>query len=205
MTDQILAWLVLYGLPVCFVILGVSSFGIPMPVKLLMLVVGALVAQGELEFWQAMLAGSTGAILGDQIGYFLGRFGGRVVIEKITSRFGGVEMLAKAERFQDRWGISSIFFSRWLITPIGPWLNLISGSTSYSWVWFTVVGALGETLWVFLYVLLGIYFADRIQATADFLTSLGWVIFGVFAASILGWKVFQFFRNGNGQPAGAPG
>jgi len=204
-TDQILAWFVLYGLPVCVFILGASSFGIPMPVKLLMLLVGALVQQGEMEFWHALLAGTSGAILGDQIGYFVGHFGGRTIIEKITFRFGGEKLLAKAERFQDRWGISAIFFSRWLITPIGPWLNLISGSTRYSWVWFTIVGAVGETLWVSIYVLLGVYFADRIQATADFLTSLGWMIFGLFAASILGWKVFQFFRNEKGQPANAAG
>lgn len=195
MTDQILAWFVLYGLPAGFLILGASSFGIPMPVKMLMLAIGALVQQGEIDFWHALIAGSSGAILGDQIGYFVGYFGGRSVIEKVTSRFGGVELLAKAERFQDRWGISAIFFSRWLITPIGPWLNLISGSTRYSWVWFTIVGALGETLWVLLHILLGIFFADRIQATAELLSSLSWVIFGLFAASILGWKIFQFFRN----------
>lgn len=194
MTEQVLEWFVLYGLPICFLVLGASAFGIPMPVKLLMLAVGALVQHGELEFWQAILAGSSGAILGDQAGFFLGRSGGRTVVERLTARFRGAEMLAKAERFFDRWGMGAIFFSRWLITPIGPWLNLISGSARYPWLKFTVVGVLGETLWVLIYVLLGFYFSDRIQALADILVNLGWAIFGLFLVSILGWKVFQFFK-----------
>jgi membrane protein DedA with SNARE-associated domain len=170
-----------------------------MPVKLLMLAVGALVQHGELEFWQAIVAGSSGAILGDQAGFFLGRSGGRTVVERLTARFRGAEMLAKAERFFDRWGMGAIFFSRWLITPIGPWLNLISGSARYPWLKFTVVGVLGETLWVLIYVLLGIYFSDRIQALADILVNLGWAIFGLFLVSILGWKVFQFFKENSHQ------
>lgn len=197
MTELALEWFAAYGLPIYFLILGLSSFGIPMPVKLLMLVVGATVQQGEMTFAEALAIGSLGAIAGDQVGYFVGRSGGRAVVEKVTAKVNGAEMLAKAERFSDRWGLMAIFFSRWLITPIGPWLNLISGSTRYSWAWFTAVGVMGETLWVLLYVLIGIYFADSIQATADLLTSLSWVVFGIFLVAVLGWKVRQFFSNGN--------
>ncbi|MDM7923527.1 MAG: DedA family protein [Pyrinomonadaceae bacterium] len=195
MTELALEWFAAYGSPIYLLILGLSSFGIPMPVKLLMLVVGATVQQGEMSFAEALAIGSLGATIGDQAGYFVGRSGGRAVVERVTAKVNGAEMLAKAERFSDRWGLLAIFFSRWLITPVGPWLNLISGSTRFSWLWFTIVGTLGETLWVLLYVLIGIYFADSIQATADFLTSLSWALFGIFIAAILGWKIFQFFSH----------
>lgn len=196
MTELALEWFAAYGLPVYFVILGLSSFGIPMPVKLLMLVVGATVQQGEMTFVEALAIGSLGAIAGDQAGYLLGKTGGRTVIENVTARFDGAEMLAKAERFSDRWGLLAIFFSRWLVTPLGPWLNLISGSTGYSWVWFTIVGAVGEVLWILIYVLLGLYFSDRVQDTADLLVSVSWLIFGIFVLSVAGWKLRQFLQNG---------
>lgn len=191
MTEQALEWFAIYGLPVYFVILAFSSFGIPMPVKLLMLVVGSFVEQGEMQLWQALVVGSAGATAGDQTGYFLGRFGGRALVEKLTGRFGGAEKVRRAEDFAARWGGVGIFFSRWLVTPLGPWLNLTSGAARYSWPRFTALGVLGELLWVFLYVLLGIFFSDRVQDTAEFLTSLTWVFVGLAIAAALGWLIFH--------------
>ena len=202
MSEQILEWFSIYGLPVYFLILGASSLGIPMPVKITMLVIGSFVEQGEMVFWQALLAGSAGAVLGDQIGYALGRFGGRGLIERITNRFGGAGNIKRAEEFAARWGAVGIFFTRWLVTPLGPWLNLTSGIASYSWMRFTVLSVLGETLWVFLYILLGMFFSDRVQSTADFLTNLSWVLVGLVITAALGWKLFQYFRNDHKKPAG---
>src|SRR5690606_34537270 len=87
------------------------------------------------------------------------------------------------------------FFSRWLVTPVGPWINLLSGSTKFSWLWFTLVGAVGEVLWILIYLLLGIYFSDRVEATADLLVNISWAVVGLAAAIILGWKVRQFLQN----------
>ena len=204
MTDLALEWFALYGLPVYFVILAASALGIPMPVKLLMLVVGAFVQQGEIAFGVALAVGSLGAIAGDQAGYFIGRKGGRPAINNITRRFGGVEMVKKAEDYAERWGLAAIFFSRWLVTPVGPWLNLLSGSTNFSWIRFTAVGAVGEVIWVLIYLLLGLYFSDRVEATADLLVNLSWVIAGLAAAMFLGWKIRQFLRNSAEENATEP-
>jgi len=204
LTELALEWFALYGLPVYFVILAASALGIPMPVKLLMLVVGAFVQQGEIDFGVALAVGSLGAIAGDQAGYFIGRKGGRPAINNITRRFGGVEMVKKAEDYAERWGLAAIFFSRWLVTPVGPWLNLLSGSTNFSWIRFTAVGAVGEVIWVLIYLLLGLYFSDRVEATADLLVNLSWVIAGLAAAMFLGWKIRQFLRNSAEENATEP-
>jgi hypothetical protein len=50
-------------------------------------------------------------------------------------------------------------------------------------------------LWVVLYVILGKTFSDRVQGLAELLGNLTWVIVGVIAAIILGWKLFQYFRD----------
>jgi len=130
MTDFILGLLPLYGAIALFGILVVSSVGVPGPASLLLLIVGSLVAQGEMTRWQVLAAGISGAVIGDQIGFFAGRLGGRVLLRRVTKIVGhaGVK---RAEAFTMRWGGAAIFFSRWLVNPLGPWINLSSGIAGY--------------------------------------------------------------------------
>jgi membrane protein DedA with SNARE-associated domain len=197
-TDQLFGLLSNYGLPALFIILAISSAGVPFPITLLLIATGSFVAQGEMVLWQVLIICSAGAIIGDQIGYFLGRWGGRKLVRRATNRFGGAEMIVRAEAFTKRWGSVGIFLSRWLVTPLGPWLNLTSGITGYPWPRFLFWDVLGEVLWVVIYVSLGYIFSDRVGALAELLGSLTWVIVGVIAVAILGWKLLQYFR-GSGE------
>jgi membrane protein DedA with SNARE-associated domain len=194
-TDQLFGLLSTYGLPVLFVILAISSAGVPFPITLMLIATGSLVAQGEMGLWPVLIVCSAGAITGDQIGYGLGRWGGRKLVHRITKRFGGADMIKRAEAFTKRRGGLAIFLSRWLVTPLGPWLNLTSGITGYPWPRFLFWDVLGEVLWVVIYVSLGNIFSDRVGALADLLGNLTWVIVGVIAAGILGWKLLQYFRS----------
>lgn len=196
MIDQLLGWLSLYGVPALFGILVVTSAGFPFPDTLLLLAVGSFVAQGQLNLWQVLIVASAGAIIGDQIGYCVGRWGGRRLVHRITTKVGGADKIKRAEDFSKRWGGAGIFFSRWLVGPLGPWINLSSGITAYSWPRFVLWDVLGETLWVALYVILGKLFSDRVQDLAELLGNLTWVIVGGIVAIILGWKVLQYFRIG---------
>ena len=195
MSDQLLAWVSLYGVPALFGILLVTCLGVPFPGTLMLLAVGSFVAQGDMKLWQVLVVGSAGAIGGDQIGYWLGRWGGRRLVHRITDKVGGADMIKRAEAFAQHWGGAGIFFSRWLVGPLGPWINLSSGITEYPWPRFTLWDVLGEMLWVVLYVILGKTFSDRVQGLAELLGNLTWVIVGVIAAIILGWKLFQYFRD----------
>ena len=195
MTDQLFGLLSTYGLPALFIILAVSSAGVPFPITLLLIATGSFVAQGEMVLWQVLIICSAGAIVGDNIGYGLGRWGGRKLVHRITERFGGADMIKRAEAFTKRWGGVGVFLSRWLITPLGPWLNLTSGIAGYSWPRFLFWDVLGEVLWVVIYVSLGNLFSDRVGALADLLGNLTWVIVGIIAAIILGWKLLQYFRS----------
>jgi membrane protein DedA with SNARE-associated domain len=183
-----------YGLPALFLILIVASAGVPLPVTLLLIACGSFVAQGEIGFWQVLVVCCAGAITGDQIGYLLGRWGGRRLAVRVTKRFGGANMIERAEAFARRWGGAGVFLSRWLATPLGPWVNLTSGIAEYPWHRFLFWDVLGEVLWVVLYVSLGKIFSDRVSALADLLGNLTWVIIGLLAALILGWKLLRYFR-----------
>jgi membrane protein DedA with SNARE-associated domain len=192
--DQLLAALLVYGLPVLFGVILIASIGVPLPVTLMLVAAGSFAKQGEMKLSYVIAAASSAAILGDHIGYGLSRWGGRRLIERITNRIGGASKIKKAEALSNRWGGAGIFFSRWLITELGPWLNVTSGLTCYPWPRFVLWDVLGEILWVVLYVTLGYVFSDRVQYLVEILGNLAWVILGIIVSILLGVKVFRYFR-----------
>jgi membrane protein DedA with SNARE-associated domain len=194
MSDYLLSTLGVYGLPVLFSILLVGSIGIPMPSSLLLLVAGSFVEQGEMSLWPVLALSAAGAIIGDNLGYSLGRWGGRRLTGRITRLVGGEERLKTAEDWLKRRQGASVFLSRWLLTPLGPVVNIICGATNYSWPRFLLYDVLGEALWVVIYVLLGHFFSDRVQAMSDLLGDFTWMILGLIIAFVLGWILFRQFR-----------
>ena len=193
-TDQVLAALLLYGLPVLFGVILICSVGIPFPVSLVLVAAGSFVEQGEMKLWQVIAVASVAAVLGDQIAYGLSRWGGRRLINRISRRIGGEVKIKQAEALTKRWSGAGIFFSRWLVTALGPWVNVTSGIAAYPWRRFLFWDVLGEVLWVVLYVILGYIFSNRVQAIAEILGNLAWVIVGLIVTVILGWKLVRYVR-----------
>ena len=191
MTEQILELLAIYGLPALFGTMMLAAIGVPFPSSLVLIAMGSFVAQGELDFWPVVLVGAAGAILGDQIGYAFGRYGGRPLLTAVTRRFGGTEKIAQAEAYSRKWAGWGIFFSRWLIGPLGPWINVTSGLTNYPWMKFIILDIAGELLWLLIYVSLGRAFSDQVKTLASLLGNLTWVILGLLVAVLLGWKLFD--------------
>ena len=134
------------------------------------------------SFWQVLVVGALGAILGDHIGYVVGRRGGRQAVDAIVRRTGRGNVLHRAEAFTARWGAPGIFFSRWLVTALGPWINLSSGVARFPYRRFLVWDVLGEGVWVAVYVTLGRLFSDRVADLADLLGNLGWLLVAVVVA-----------------------
>ena len=85
-TDQLLAALSLYGLPVLFGVITIAAVGVPMPVTLMLVAAGSFVELGEMKLWQVIIVASAAAVLGDQIGYALGRWGGHRITRGIVRR-----------------------------------------------------------------------------------------------------------------------
>ena len=194
LSDYLLSELGIYGLPLLFVALLVGSVGIPLPASFLLLAAGSFVAQDDLSLWPVLGLAAAGAIIGDNIGYALGRWGGRRMVTWLGRLFAK-NRLSETEKWLKRWGGPGIFFSRWLVTPLGPVVNITSGLTRYSWPRFLFFCVSGEALWVFLYVLLGKLFSGQVQAMSEFFGDLTWVIVGLLVVLLLGWSLFNSFRS----------
>jgi membrane-associated protein len=193
-TDQVLAALVVYGLPVLFGVILICSAGVPFPISLMLVAAGSFVEQGEMKLWQVIAVASVGAVLGDQIAYGLSRWGGRRLINRISRKIGAEAKIKQAEALTKRWSGAGIFLSRWLVTALGPWVNISSGIAAYPWRRFLLWDVLGEVLWVILYVGIGYAFSNRVQTIAEILGNLSWVVVGLIVTVILGWQLVRHVR-----------
>jgi membrane-associated protein len=191
MSEEVLAALARYGLSALFVIVAVAAIGVPLPVTLLLIVTGSLAAQGVINIWWAIAVAAVGASAGDQIGYAIGHWGGKALVNRIVRMLGKADGLKQVETRAAKLGGAGIFFSRWLLTPLGPWVNFAAGIANYSWLRFSIWDFVGETLCAALYICVGLAFSDRVQAIAEVLGNLTWAAVGVVIAAFLGWKLFS--------------
>ena len=102
LNDYLLLGLVQYGLPVLGAVILIASAGPPLPATLMLLVSGALVRQGELDGVLVFLVALGAALVGDQIGYSIGRWGSEHLVKRMGRLGGGAERWAKAEQVAKR-------------------------------------------------------------------------------------------------------
>lgn len=177
-----------YGVTVLFLVTFLSCLALPVPSSLVMLAAGGFAATEDLVLIEAGLAAYAGAVLGDNLGYWIARGLGTRLGDWLSARPGRARLRSRAEAFMTRWGGSSVFFSCWLVAPLGPYVNYVSGLTRFGWWRFALWGAAGEIVWVGLYVGLGYIFADQITNVADVAGNLsGFLAAGVLAAGLGVW------------------
>ncbi|MDZ7641532.1 MAG: DedA family protein [Desulfurivibrio sp.] len=185
MSADIFALVSDWGPVLIFASAFLSCLAVPIPTSLMMLAGGAFVASDDLALWHVVVAALTGAILGDQTGYLIGRRGGAPLVTRIARSPKRRAALARARTLVDRWGGPGVFFSTWLFAPLGPWVNFIAGTTALSWRRFSIWDVLGETIWVSVYVTLGVVFASRIEAVADLLGNAVGLLVGLAVAGVM--------------------
>jgi membrane protein DedA with SNARE-associated domain len=163
-----------YALPA---IIGLESLGVPSPGETALVLAAVLASQGKLEIWLVILIGVASAIVGDNIGYLLGRRFGREVLEHPGPFYRRrLEVIAAGDKFFARHGPKAVFFARWiaLVRFAAAWL---AGINEMRFRQFFLYNALGGITWGVTFGLVG-YFAG--SAAADAITK-----FGVYAAIAL--------------------
>src|ERR1035438_9389126 len=186
MNNQLLSVVSLYGAPALFGIVTIAAIGVPLPITLLLIVAGSMISQGAMNLWWAIGAVGAGSILGDQVGYAIGRWGGSALVARFSGLLGTRVSLQAMEAKAKAWGGPGIFVTRWLLSPLGPWINLVSGTAGYPWHQFLFWDVLGEITGAVVYISLGRFFSDRVMALYGVLGDLTWAIAALLATIILG-------------------
>lgn len=197
MSEAIFALVPVYGGWVIFVATFLSCLALPMPASLIMLGGGAFAASGDLVLWTSALSAYVGAVAGDHTGYILGRRGGAGFVDRLKTRGHVGDTVAKASDMLARRGVSAVFLTRWLFSPLGPYVNFISGATGLKLRYFTIGSLSGEAVWVLLYVGLGYGFAAHINEIAEVASDLAGILAGGAMTVLFGWALFRKRRARN--------
>jgi membrane-associated protein len=158
-------------------IIGLESLGVPSPGETALVLAAVLASQGKLQIELVLLIGIASAIIGDNIGYLLGRKVGREVLEAPGPFYERRKrLIALGDRFFERHGPKTVFIARWiaLVRFVAAWLAGINGMRFREFFFWN---ALGGITWGLTFGLVG-YFAG--SAAADAISS-----FGVYAAIAL--------------------
>jgi membrane protein DedA with SNARE-associated domain len=129
-------------------VIGVESFGVPAPGQTIMVAAAIYAGAGRLNVVAVAAIAFVAAVLGDNIGYWIGVRGGR----RIVHRFGRYvlitpERLERAEKFFARRGNRIVVVARF-IDGLRQLNGVIAGITAMPWRTFLIYNAIGAALWV---------------------------------------------------------
>ncbi|AZM88082.1 MULTISPECIES: DedA family protein [Streptomyces] len=131
-------------------VIGLESLGIPLPGEIILVSSALLASQhGQIDPVVLGLCAIAGAIIGDSIGYAIGRRGGKPLLERLGRRFPkhfGPDQVAMAERSFDRWGMWAVFFGRF-VALLRIFAGPLAGVLRMPYWRFLVANVLGGILW----------------------------------------------------------
>ncbi len=135
------------GYPLLFLLVMGESSGVPIPGETALIAGGVLASQGKLDIALVIVLAAAGAIVGDNIGYLIGRKGGRWLLERPGAFHAQREnVLIIGEPFFERHGPKAVFFGRFLL-GLRVWASWLAGATRMPWRSFAIWNALGGIVW----------------------------------------------------------
>jgi membrane-associated protein len=165
------------GYPLLFLLVMGESSGVPIPGETALITAAVLASRGKLTIEAVIPLAALGAIVGDNIGYAIGRKGGRWILER-PGRFHRqrLEVLRVGEPFFKRHGPKAVFFGRFVL-GLRVWASWLAGATHMHWRSFVLWNALGGICWATGVGLIA-YFLGR--SASNVLETFG--IYGLVAA-----------------------
>ena len=183
-----------FGVWAIALLIMVEDFGIPVPGETILIAGAVYAGAGRLNVVAVGVAGFIAAIIGDNIGFAIGHFGGRA----LALRWGKYvflteERLNKAEAFFDRRGAIVITFARF-VEGLRQANGIIAGITGMHWLRFLIFNAIGAALWVGTWVSLGYLAGDHITTIYHYITLYSYYVLIALVVLLVGYIVWRLRR-----------
>src|ERR687891_589287 len=156
------------GLPGVFVLMALESACIPVPSEAIMLFAGFNVSEGNMTLFGIVAAGGLGNIVGSWIAYAAGDYGRLELLEKNRLIPINPKHLATADRWFQRYGDATVFFTR-MLPIVRTFISLPAGVARMPFWRFTVLTALGCIPWVLMLGIVGREVGDRWEEWREYL------------------------------------
>jgi membrane protein DedA with SNARE-associated domain len=193
-----------YGYLAVFGLVLVEDFGIPVPGETVLILAAVYAGSGRLSIVLVALLGFLGALLGDNIGFAIGHFGGRPLVERygryvfITSA-----RLDKATEFFERHGGKIIIVARF-IEGLRQANGIIAGTSGMRWPRFLVFNAIGAGLWVIVWTSVGYFAGSNINTIYDDATRYSRWVALAFLLLVLAYIARRIMRGRRARASNAP-
>lgn len=161
-----------------------SPVGAVFPGVIVMLYFGSVISQGYMHFFPCVIASIVGAVIGDIISYYLGRYGRRFFKEH--HKYLSTKNLEAGRHFFDKYGAKSIVIARF-IGPIRPVVPIVAGTTHMDFKLFNLWNVVGATVWSVAYLMLGVLVGKKWHIFGQYFSEVGLILSVVGITAFLFW------------------
>jgi membrane protein DedA with SNARE-associated domain len=172
----------------------------PIPSELIMPLAGFTVAQGKMNFWLAILAGTIGTMLGTYAWYYLGRLVNYERLGSWIDRYGkwmgiSVKEIDRVNDWFNKHGRSAVFFGR-MVPGIRTLISLPAGMNQMSMFTFTIYSTLGTSIWILGLTIAGFVLGENYGSIEQYLAPISkFILFGLLG--LVGYWIFTKTRQNN--------
>jgi membrane protein DedA with SNARE-associated domain len=180
------------GYPAVFFLVMGECMGIPLPGETGLLIAAAASGTGKMfSIWWVISAAAAGAIVGDTLGYWIGRRGGRSLVLRLTGKFFiKREHLEKAEVFFLHHGGKAVFFGR-SVSYLRVLTALLAGVSRMYYPKFLLFNALGGIAWAVVFGLAGYAFGKNLGFLEERIREIGWGALAVFIMAVIAYILWK--------------
>jgi membrane protein DedA with SNARE-associated domain len=164
-----------YGYLAIAVVIGIESMGIPLPGETMLILAAMYAAKSpDLNIWLIAAAAATGAIIGDNGGYWIGSRFGYPLLRRFGSRFGMSDRRIKLGQYLfAKFGAWVVFFGRF-VALLRILAAFLAGVNRMNWSLFLLANAAGGVLWALVFAFGGYYLG---QIVFEVQGTLGPIVF----------------------------
>ncbi|HEY1714202.1 MAG TPA: DedA family protein [Solirubrobacteraceae bacterium] len=177
----------------------VEDFGVPVPGETILILAAVYAGTGRLNILLVALLGFCGAVLGDNVGFAIGHFGGR----RLVLRYGRYvfitpERLDRATDFFERHGGKIIIVARF-IEGLRQANGIVAGITGMHWRRFLIFNAIGAALWVGVWTTLGYVSGSHIDTIYNAGVRYSTYLLVVLVIVVIGYVARRLIRRRRGR------
>jgi membrane protein DedA with SNARE-associated domain len=164
--------------------------GVPFPGETTLLVASAYAAStGALSIFGVIACAAGGAMLGDSLGYWIGREGGRRLIRRYGKYVGLTDhRYARVQGYLKQHGGKAVFFGRF-VSVARTWIAVLVGAHHLNYVQFLLYDILGAIAWATLYGSLGYVFGSNLPLLEKWVREAG-IIIAICAAAVVVYLLY---------------
>jgi len=196
MLDVITQWVSHYGYLLVALFLFVEGIGLPVPGETALVTAAALAGRGTMSVVGVILAGCIGTITGVEVGYWIGARGGTAVV----SRYGRwirltPERMERTHRFFMQHGAKTVLLGRF-VAFVRSFVGVFAGLSAMPIRTFTAYNALGGTVWVTAFSVLGYAFGRNLPRLVRYIGRVSLLVAILIAVVVaIGWLWRWFTRH----------